>query len=81
MSQFAAFGGLGEREASFEMGDQMRDAVGAHDRQGRIELSLSESLDLVERARRDHRVEARIDARVERSRGPGRGKGLPIGRA
>ena len=63
--EFAAFGGRGEREASFEMGDQMRDAVGAHDRQGRIELSLGESLNLVERALGDHRLKARIDARIE----------------
>ena len=40
--EFGAFRRFGERKPPFEMGDEMGDAVGAHDRQGRVELSRRE---------------------------------------
>ena len=72
-----------ERQAAFEMGDQMRDAVGAHRRQGGVEPARGERRDFVERALAQHFVEARLDARVERRAlgGEERPAQAPAGRA
>ena len=55
-----------QRDLAPEMPDQRRHAMGLHRRQQRIELSRGESRDLVERAASQHRIEARVDPRIER---------------
>ena len=64
--EFCALGGFGEREFSFQMGDEMRHAVRAHDRQRGVEATLRERGDLVEPALIEHRVEAGLDPPKER---------------
>ena len=54
-----------ELHSAFEMGDEMRNAMRAHDRQRRIEPPFSQRRDLVERALREHGVEPRVDPPAE----------------
>src|ERR1700728_4690298 len=49
------------------MGDEMRNAMRAHDRQRRIEPPLNQRRNLVERSMREHGVEPRLDPPAERS--------------
>ncbi len=61
-----ALGGLREREAAFEMGDEMGHAMRPHDRQRRVEPALRQRRNLLERPRGEHRLEARVDALIEK---------------
>ena len=72
---------LGEREASFEMRDEMPDPMRPHHRQRRIEAALDERRRLVERARFEHRVEAGVDAPIERVAVRGEKEARPCARA
>src|SRR5208337_3879925 len=64
--EFGAFGGRGKLEVPFQMRDEMPDPMCAHDGQLRVELATGEGLDFVERALFQHRVEAGVDAAIER---------------
>ena len=57
----AALGRLGERDLAREMPPQPRHAVRLHRRQHRVEIARGERPHLVERAGRQHGVEARVD--------------------
>jgi len=70
-----------ERQSAFEVGDEVRHAVGAHGGQGGIEPARGERGDFVERAFAQHLVEPRRDAGAERlalggeeQPGPGAGR-------
>ena len=68
---FRRRGGGFPRHLAREIADQPRHAVRLHGRQQRIEPPRRQRRHFIERAGRQHGVEARIDARV---------KGCPIGR-
>lgn len=62
-----AFGNrIGKGQAALEMGDQARHAVGAHDRQGRIELARCQCLHFRKGPCGDHGRESFVDAAAER---------------
>ena len=54
-----------ERDPALEMGDEMGNAVRAHDRERRIKPALPQRRDFVERPLRKHGVEPRVDASAE----------------
>ncbi len=57
--------GVVEVQPALEVGDEMGNAMRAHDRQRRIEASLDQRGDFVERALGEHGVEPRVDALIE----------------
>ena len=61
----AALGGLARARSRRQMADQPRHAVRLHGRQQRIEPARRERPHLVERAGRQHGVEARVDPAIE----------------
>ena len=65
MSSFERAAASSSVQPALEMGDEMRNAVRAHDRQRRIEAPLHQRGDFVERALGEHGVEPRVDALVE----------------
>ena len=73
----SALGRLRERDLAIEMPDQPRHAVRLHGGQQRIELARRERAHFIERAGREHRVEARVDAAAQLRRARARGTPSP----
>src|SRR5262245_27874882 len=61
----AALGGLIERNLALEIAAQPRHAMCFHGRQRRIETARRKHPHLIERTRRQHGIEARVDPTIE----------------